>query len=77
MPVGRVVTPFLLSRGGNGLYYHFGVGEFMFDQGEAHNAYIRAHLANGRCENDAVPLTNPGKCTLLTVPPASTWSPPQ
>jgi hypothetical protein len=59
MPIGNVIKPFLLRRGGTGLYYHYSVGEFRFEYGEAHDAYIMAHLENGRCENDDVPLTAP------------------
>jgi hypothetical protein len=80
MPVGNVVVPFMVRRGG--LYarvnfHHYTVGEYQFSQGDAHDAYILAHIEGGRCRNDADgTITNPGTVTLMTAPPPSTWRPP-
>jgi hypothetical protein len=77
MPVCNVIKAFLFRRGGSGIYYSYSVGEFMFDPFLACDAYILAHVENGRCRLDADNvITNPGTCSIVTVPPAPTWRTP-
>jgi hypothetical protein len=78
MPVVTLIRPMLLNEG-DGFLRRYGVGQYFLGS-EAWSAYVMAHCANGRPENDDVQITDPGPPTklfgLAGEPLANTTWPP-
>lgn len=77
MPVCTLIRPLRLNRNrADGFHEQYGVGQYWFEGLDAYNGYVMHHCRNGRPENDAVRITDPGSPVTIGLPPAPTWRPP-
>ena len=65
MPVVTLVKPMRLNLAGGVGQLQYGIGQYMFDTGDAYDRYVVAHTANGQPEFDSVKITDPGPPVVI------------